>query len=105
MARPLRVELEGGLYHVIARGNDRRNVFRDAADRRRFLARLAFYAEKHSFRVVAYCLMENHGHLAIERGRATLAKITLPWGQVYVLHFRSRGPEGGSAHLSAAYSV
>ncbi len=67
MARPLRLDVERGLYHVIVRGNDRRSVFRDDADRQRYLARLAFYVEKFSFRVVAYCLMDNHVHLAIER--------------------------------------
>ena len=55
MARPLRVAVVGGLYHVIVRGNDRRNVFRDDPDRSRYLSRLALYREKFSFRVLAYC--------------------------------------------------
>ncbi len=46
VARPLRLEVVGGLYHVIVRGNERRNVFRDDADRLRYLARLAVYREK-----------------------------------------------------------
>lgn len=41
MARPLRVELPGALYHVTARGNERKPVYRDAEDRGRFLERLA----------------------------------------------------------------
>jgi REP element-mobilizing transposase RayT len=40
MARPLRVEFAGALYHVTARGNERRAVFRDDEDRQRFLATL-----------------------------------------------------------------
>ncbi|SRR6266851_3858024 len=66
MARPLRVEVAGGLYHVIVRGNERRNVFRDDRDRERYLARLAVYREKFEFQLLAYCLMDNHVHLAIE---------------------------------------
>ena len=57
MARPLRVLVAGGLYHVIVRGNERRDVFWDDADRTRYLSRLAFYREKFSFRVLAYCLI------------------------------------------------
>ena len=41
MARPLRVEYQGAIYHVTIRGNDRRNIFRDDRDRQRFLDRLA----------------------------------------------------------------
>jgi REP element-mobilizing transposase RayT len=63
------VEVAGGLYHVIVRGNERRNLFRDDGDRSRYLTRLAFYRENFSFRVLAYCLMDNHVHLAIETER------------------------------------
>ncbi|MGD9628256.1 MAG: hypothetical protein AB7V18_03330 [Pyrinomonadaceae bacterium] len=41
MARKLRVEIEGGLYHLIARGNDRQNIFHSPDDRYRFFALLA----------------------------------------------------------------
>jgi REP element-mobilizing transposase RayT len=97
MARPLRVELEGGLYHVIARGNERRNVFRDDADRQRYLDRLAFYAEKYSFRVVAYCLMDNHVHLAILRGKVPLSKIMAGLQSSYTQYFNRR--HGRPGHL------
>ncbi len=97
MARPLRVELEGGLYHVIVRGNERRNVFRDDADRRRYLARLVFYVEKLSFRLVAYCLMDNHVHLAIERGKVPLSRIMAGLQSSYTQYFNRR--HGRSGHL------
>lgn len=44
MARPLRMELAGALYHVTARGNERKPIYRDDQDRRRFLQRLAAVA-------------------------------------------------------------
>jgi REP element-mobilizing transposase RayT len=97
MGRPLRIELEDGLYHVIVRGNDRRSVFRDDADRQRYLGRLAFYAEKYSFRAVAYCLMDNHVHLAIERGDVPLAKIMAGLQSSYTQYFNRR--HGRSGHL------
>ena len=70
----MRVAVVGGLYHVIVRGNERRDVFRDDADRSRYLSRLAFYREKFSFRVLAYCLMDNHVHLAIETGKKEMGE-------------------------------
>ena len=75
MARPIRLEVAGGLYHVIVRGNERRAVFRDDVDRRRYLGRLAHYREKFSFQLLAYCLLDNHIHLAVETGKWPLSGI------------------------------
>lgn len=54
MSRPLRVEYPGALYHVTARGNERRPVFRDDVDRASYLDHLARYRERFAFRVHAY---------------------------------------------------
>ncbi len=56
MARPLRVEFPGALYHVTARGNERKAIFRDDQDRTRFLIRLAATARRHRLRVHTYVL-------------------------------------------------
>ena len=45
MARPLRIEIPGGRYHVTARGNERRDIFRDSRDRQHFLELLATLPE------------------------------------------------------------
>ena len=95
MARPLRVAVVGGLYHVIVRGNERRNVFRDDADRSRYLSRLAFYREKFSFRVLAYCLMDNHVHLAIETGKVPLPRIMAGLQSSYTQYFNHRHQRSG----------
>ncbi len=63
MARPVRVEFSGAVYHVTARGNERRAIFRDDKDRERFVETLAEMVERFSLRVHAYCLMPNHYHL------------------------------------------
>jgi REP element-mobilizing transposase RayT len=90
MARPPRVELAGGIYHVIARGNERREIFRDDQDRRVYLARLAECRERYEFGVLAFCLMPNHVHLAIERGPVTLGKIVLALHAYYGQKFNYR---------------
>jgi REP element-mobilizing transposase RayT len=63
MARPLRVLYPGALYHVTARGNERKAIFRTDADRERFLAVLAQAVERYRLRLHAYVLMDNHYHL------------------------------------------
>lgn len=90
MARPLRVEFQGALYHVIVRGNERKAVFRDDRDRKDYLRRLAHYAQKLEFRVLAYCLMDNHVHLAIERGKVTLSRIMACLQSSYTQYFNRR---------------
>ena len=69
MARKARAEVEGGLYHVITRGNNRRQIFNSPADYEKFLSLLAVQKTKLPFFLYAYCLMTNHVHLLIERPR------------------------------------
>jgi len=74
MARPLRIEFAGALYHVTARGNARENIYRDDADRQQFLTLLQHTVERYNWYCHAYCLMDNHYHLLIETNTATLSK-------------------------------
>ena len=90
MPRPLRIEVAGGLYHVIVRGNERKAVFRDDGDREWYLARLAHYREKLGFRLLAYCLMDNHAHLAIETGNVPLSRIMAALQSSYTQYFNRR---------------
>lgn len=60
MARPLRIEYPGAIYHVTSRGNARQAIYKDDADRRAFLATLEAMGERFNWRCHAYCLMGNH---------------------------------------------
>ena len=75
MARKLRVEIEGGLYHVITRGNDRQDVFHCPEDFQKFIALLAKQKDRSGFFLYAYCLMTNHAHLLLERQKETVGNI------------------------------
>jgi putative transposase len=66
MARKLRVEYAGAIYHVINRGDRREPIVRDDQDRLRFLDTLGEACSKTGWEVHAWCLMENHFHLVIE---------------------------------------
>ena len=67
MARKVRIEIEGGLYHVITRGNDRQTVFHSNEDHKKFPALLAAIKERPPFFLYAFCLMSNRVHRLIER--------------------------------------
>ena len=69
MARPLRVEYQGAIYHVTVRGNDRRNIFLDGRDRQRFLDRLADCVEAHEVRLYAAQAVAAAGRWACDRDR------------------------------------
>jgi putative transposase len=64
--RRARIELEGDVHHVHARGNARMRIFLDDADHRRYLWLLGRAVERYRWRCLAYCLMVNHVHLLIE---------------------------------------
>ena len=74
MARPLRVEYPGGIYHVTSRGNAQQPIFFSDADRHAFLDILASVARRFHWLCHAYCLMDNHYHLVIETLDATLSR-------------------------------
>ncbi len=97
MARPLRLEYPGAVYHVIARGNERRAVFREDRDRELYLERLEHYQKRFGFRVYAYCLMTNHIHLAVETGKVPLSRIMLGLQGSYTQAFNRR--HGRVGHL------
>lgn len=66
MARKPRIEITGGLYHIITRGNNRRRIFASEDDYLKFLAFLETQKAKRPFYLYAYCLMPNHVHLLAE---------------------------------------
>jgi len=72
MARKLRLQYEGAIYHVMSRGNRREDIFRDEKDRERFLATLGEACVKTDWQIHAWCLMSNHFHLVVETPKANL---------------------------------
>jgi REP element-mobilizing transposase RayT len=90
MARPPRLQAPGTLHHLIARGNERREIFQDDADREDYLDRIARYRERFGFRLYAYCLMPNHVHLAVEQGPASLSSFMHAQQSSYTQGFNRR---------------
>ncbi len=74
MARPLRIEFPGALYHVTSRGDRQEAIYDDDADRQMFLSILGDVVKRWNWLCHAYCLMGNHYHLVIETPDGNLAK-------------------------------
>ena len=98
MARLLRVLFPGALYHVSARGNERRLIFRDDTDRRRFLDQLAQSRELYSVRIFLVCLMPNHFHLLLETPGGNLSQCMGRLVTAYTVYFNKRHRRAG--HLT-----
>ena len=74
MRRP-RLEIQGGLYYIITRGNNCQLNFSSDDDYRKFLHQLANQKAKVPLYLYAYCLMPNHIHLPVERRRDSISRI------------------------------
>lgn len=75
MPRKARAEVEGGLYHLITRGNNRQQIFTSPGDYEKFLSLIAVQKSKLPFFLYAFCLMSNHVHLLIERQASPVGRI------------------------------
>jgi REP element-mobilizing transposase RayT len=87
MARPLRLEYAGALYHVTSRGDGREAIFLADGDRRLFLDVLAGVWNRFNWAVHAYCLMTNHYHVLVETPGANLSKGMRQLNGVYTQRF------------------
>jgi putative transposase len=97
MARPLRIELAGGLYHVTSRGDRSEAIYRDDQDREDWLNVLGRVCSRFNWRCHAYCEMTNHYHAVVETGEANLSKGMRQLNGVYTQQVNRR--HGLTGHL------
>jgi len=90
MARPLRLELAGGLYHVTSRGDRREAIYDDDVDREKWLEILGDTCKRFNWRCHAYCLMDNHYHIVVETAEANLSKGMRQLNGVYTQYYNRR---------------
>jgi len=90
MARPLRIEFGGAIYHVTSRGNACQKVFFSDADRELFLSTLAGVVRRYGWICYACCLMANHYHLSIEAPKANLPIGMRQLNRMYTQNFNRR---------------
>jgi REP element-mobilizing transposase RayT len=90
MARPPRVQIAGGIYHVTARGNGRQAICQDDDDRLRFLVIRDRVVRRYKWRLHAYCLMTNHFHLLLETPEPNLSAGMQRLNSAYATYFNMR---------------
>ncbi len=95
MARPLRIEYSGALYHITSRGNEKKPIFKDNKDRKVFLDTLKKVNERYYWLCHAYCQMNNHYHLIIETPDANLSRGMRQLNGVYTQLFNKRHNRAG----------
>jgi putative transposase len=95
MARPLRIEYPGAVYHVTSRGNAQGIIFNHDQDRLSFLDVLAGVVKRYRWLCHAYCLMGNHYHLLIETQEANLSLGMRQLNGVYTQRYNRRHKKSG----------
>jgi putative transposase len=98
MARPIRIEFEGAVYHVTCRGNRRCEIFLSDGDRDHFLRMLAESLLRFDVRLYLFCLMTNHVHLVLATPRGNLSRFMHRLETAYAVYFNWRHRQGG--HLT-----
>lgn len=95
MARPLRIELAGGIFHVTSRGNRKEDIFEDDVDRQEWLSIMGRVCGRFNWRIHAYCLMSNHFHFIVETIEGNLSKGVRQLNGVYTQYFNRRHKKVG----------
>ena len=90
MTRPLRIEFNGALYHITARGNARQAIFLNGEDFADFLRTLNSVVKRYHFLLHAYCLMGNHYHLLVETPEGNLSRGMRQLNGLYAQRFNQK---------------
>jgi REP element-mobilizing transposase RayT len=90
MARPLRIEYPGAIYHITARGNSMADIYFQNRDRTIFLELLGKVCRRYHWSCYAWCLMTNHYHLVLETAEPNLSQGMRQLNGIYAQTFNRR---------------
>lgn len=90
MTRQQRIKSKSGYYHIMLRGNERKNIFLDNEDKLRFIETMKQKKFGNRFYLHAFCLMDNHIHLMISEGTEDIAKVIKRIAVSYVFYFNKK---------------
>jgi len=97
MARPLRIEYPGAVYHVMNRGSSRQKVFVERRDYEAFLHTIGELHHRWRVEIFAYCLMGNHYHVCLRTPEGNLARVMRHLDGLYTQRFNRVGISLNSA--------
>ncbi|MBM4056100.1 MAG: transposase [Planctomycetes bacterium] len=95
MSRQWRIEFEGAYYHILSRGNERRDIFADDGDRILFLDILGQMSERFEIEVYAYVLMNNHYHLLLKTNKPNISQGMQWFGTTYTRRYNLKHKRNG----------
>jgi putative transposase len=92
MPRIARIAPKDHIFHILTRGNNRQDVFRDESDYQEYLEILDRYRKKYRFRLYHYALMKNHVHLVLETQEegGNLAEVMKGINLSYAQHYKRK---------------
>jgi putative transposase len=90
MARQLRIQYPGAIYHVTCRGNERKEIYKDDRDREAFLEILARALQIYTLKLLSYVLMNNHFHLLVETPLGNLGEFMRQFNVSYTGYYNRR---------------
>lgn len=90
MSRQMRKLSKSSIYHVMIRGNERKNVFPDDEDKTRFIDTLFEKKKEKEYYLYAYCLMDNHVHLLIKEGSDRISRVMKRINTSYAYYFNKK---------------
>jgi len=105
MARALRIQFEGAVYHITSRGNERREIFKDDADRVRFLEILELSLNTYQVLLYSYILMENHYHLLVETPQGNISEFMRHFNITYTSYYNRRHNRVGHLYQGRYKSI
>lgn len=105
MARPLRIQYADAMYHVTCRGNERQTIFKDDADRRRFLQTLTQSLNIYTVKLHTYVLMSNHFHLLVETPLGNLSEFMRKFNITYTSYYNRRHKRIGHLYQGRYKSI
>lgn len=95
MGRPLRITYPGANYHVTARGNEQKDIFKSRRDREQFLSYFESSVTRYGAIIHAYCLMSNHYHLLLETPDGNLPEIMRHINGAYTNYYNTKRKRAG----------
>lgn len=105
MARPLRIQYPGAVYHITCRGNERKDIFKDDVDRKTFKKLLAVSGKIYNVKIYSYVLMSNHFHLLIETPLGNLSEFMRHFNITYTGYHNRRHKRTGHLYHGRYKSI
>jgi len=105
MARPLRIQYPGAVYHITCRGNDRKNIFGDNLDRKKLLEIFVHSLMVYKVKLFSYVLMDNHFHLLVETPLGNLSEFMRQFNITYTGYYNRRHKRIGHLYQGRYKSI